>query len=71
MDWIVKLLISRELIIGVLYDVILVIIDKLTKAAKFILYKESLIVEDLLYVFIRNILGDYRILIRIISDRDK
>ena len=70
-DQIVKLLILRELIIGVKYNAILVITDKFTKVVKFILYKESLTVEDLAYIFLRIVLGNYGILERIISNRDK
>ena len=62
MDWIVKLLVFKEPMTGVVYDSILIIICKLTKVGKFILFLESSIAEDLSYIFMRNVLGDYRML---------
>ena len=38
LDFIVKLLLSKDLIIGIEYDLILVIIERLTKYGYFILY---------------------------------
>ena len=70
-DWITKLPKSKEPMTGIVYDSILVITDKLTKSGKFIPYRESSSAEDLSYVFMRNILGDYGMPQRIISDRDK
>jgi hypothetical protein len=60
-----------KLIIKVVFDLILVIIDRLTKYGYFILYKESLLVEKLVYAFNKHIIGNYRILKEIINDRDK
>ena len=45
MDFITKLLPSIEGHSGVLYDTILIIVDKLTKYAYFVLYKGTLTVE--------------------------
>jgi hypothetical protein len=58
-------------IIKVVFDLILVIIDRLTKYGYFISYKESLLVEELAYAFNKHIIGNYGILKKIISDRDK
>jgi hypothetical protein len=58
-------------IIKVVFDSILVIIDRLTKYGYFILYKESLLIEELAYAFNKYIIGNYRISKEIISDRDK
>jgi hypothetical protein len=71
LDFIVKLLSSVKPIIGVVFDSILVIIDRLTKYGYFILYKESLLVEELAYTFNKYIIGNYGISKKIISDRDK
>ena len=49
-DFIVKLLKLQELMTGVKYDSILVITDRLTNYAYFILYKKSSIAEDLTYI---------------------
>jgi hypothetical protein len=60
-----------ELIIKVVFDSILVVIDRFTKYGYFISYKESLLAEELAYAFNKHIIGNYRILKKIISDRDK
>jgi hypothetical protein len=57
--------------IRVVLDSILVIIDRLTKYGYFIPYKESLLVEELVYAFNKYIIRNYKILKEIISDRDK
>jgi hypothetical protein len=71
LDFIIKLLSSMELITGVVFDSILVIINRLTKYGYFILYKESLLAEELVYAFNKHIIGNYKISKEIISDRDK
>jgi hypothetical protein len=70
-DFIVKLSLLIELITKVVFDSILVIMNRLTKYGYFILYKESLLVEELAYAFNKHIIGNYGILKEIISDRDK
>jgi hypothetical protein len=70
-NFIVKLLLLKETIIGVVYDSILVVTDRLIKYAHFILYKEGLTAEDLIYAFNRNVIANYDILEEIISNRDK
>jgi hypothetical protein len=57
--------------IGVIYNSILVIIDRLTKFGYMILYKESSTTEDLVYIFLRIVVSVHGISIEIISDRDK
>ena len=54
--------------IGVEYNTILVIIDRLTKYTYFIPYKEALIAEDLAYTFIKTIVSKYSLPKEIISD---
>ena len=49
MDWIVKLPKSKELVTNVEYDLILVIVCRLTKYAYFLLYKEASTATDLSY----------------------
>ena len=53
------------------YNAILVIVDRLTKYAYFIPYKEALTAEDLAYTFIKTIVSKYSLPEEIISDRDK
>jgi hypothetical protein len=71
LDFIVKLPLSIELITGVIFDSILVVIDRFTKYGYFILYKESLLIKKLAYAFNKHIIGNYGILREIISDKDK
>jgi hypothetical protein len=71
LDFVVKLLLSQDPIIGIEYDSILVITDKLTKYTYIILYLEVSIAEDLAYIFLRVIIANYSALEKIISDRNK
>jgi hypothetical protein len=67
----VKLSPSKNPIIGVIYNSILVIIDRLTKFGYMILYKESSTAEDLAYIFLRIVASIHSMPTEIISDKDK
>jgi hypothetical protein len=56
LDFVVKLLSSKKALIGVTYNSILVVINRLTKYAHFIFYKKGLTAEELIYAFNRNII---------------
>jgi hypothetical protein len=71
LDFVIKLLLSRDPIIGVEYDFILVVTDRLTKYIYIILYLEANIAEDLVYIFLRIIVANYNALEEIISDKNK
>jgi hypothetical protein len=71
LDFIVKLPPSVKPIIRVVFDSILVITDRLTKYGYFILYKESLLAEELAYAFNKHIIGNYEISKEIINNKDK
>jgi hypothetical protein len=71
LDFVVKLLLSRDLITGIKYNFILVIIDKLTKYIYIILYLKASTVEDLVYIFLRVVVANYNALEEIISDKNK
>jgi hypothetical protein len=71
LDFIVKLPSLVELMIRVVFDLILVVIDRFTKYGYFISYKESLLIEELAYAFNKYIIGNYGISKEIISDKDK
>jgi hypothetical protein len=71
LNFIVKLLLSKEALTEVTYNLILVVTDRLIKYAYFIFYKKGLIAEELVYTFNRNIIINYGILEEIISNRDK
>jgi hypothetical protein len=67
----VKLLLLRDLIIGIKYDSILVVMDRLTKYIYIILYLEASIVEDLVYMFLKIVVANYNTLEKMISDKNK
>src|SRR6202021_3350854 len=71
MDFIIKLLISKEPITGTEYDSILVIIKRLTCYRMFISYKEASIAEDLVYIVSKYVVATYRMPKEWITDRDK
>jgi Integrase core domain len=71
MDFIVKLPPSTDPLTGVEYDSIWVVVDRLTKAAYFILYKEGSDAKQLAYAFTRDVVRQHSILEEIITDRDK
>ena len=61
---------SKNLIIRLKYDFILIIIDRLTKYGYIILFCEDWGIDVLVHLFLRNIVNIYNILNEIISDRD-
>ena len=54
-----------------MYNSILVIMNILTKYTYLKLYKEVSTIEDLVYIFNKIVIIQYRILDRIVLDRDK
>jgi hypothetical protein len=70
-NFITKLPELKELISNAQHDSILIITDKLTKFGYFLLYREVSIAKKLIYIFFRRIITNYRLLRKIISDRDK
>jgi hypothetical protein len=71
LDFVVKLLLSRDLITGIEYDSILVITDRLTKYTYIILYLEASIAEDLAYTFLRVVIANYSALEEMIINKNK
>ena len=67
----IKLLKLKESLIKVLYDFILVIINRLIKYRYFISYKKALSVEELVYTFLRIVTANYELSEEIITDWDK
>ena len=53
-----------------MYNAILVIVDKLIKWGYFIVYTEEILVEDVARIYIKEVFIRYRVLIKIILDRD-
>jgi len=52
------------------YNVILVIVDKLTKWGYFIACTEEILVEDVARIYIKEVFVRYKVLSKIILDRD-
>jgi transposase InsO family protein len=69
MDYIVKLPKSTDPLTNTVYDSILVVVDKLTKFARFIPYKEETDAETLAYTFLREIATNHGLPDKIITDR--
>ena len=57
-------------ITGRIYNIILVIVDKLIKWGYFIAYIEEILVEDIAKIYIKEVFIKYRAPIKIILDRD-
>jgi hypothetical protein len=71
LDFVIKLLLSRDLITRVKYNSILVITDRLTKYIYIILYLKASTIENLAYAFLRVVVVNYNALEEMISDRNK
>ena len=56
LDFVIKLSLSKDLLTGVEYDSILIIIDRLTKYTYMILYIEASTTEQMAFTFIRWII---------------
>ena len=52
------------------YNSILVIVDKFIKWGYFILYIEEILIKDIVQVYIKEVFLRYRVLIKIILDKD-
>ncbi len=63
-----KLLKSKDPVIGQEYDSVLVIVDKATKWGYFILYTEEMSIKDLSKVYIKEIFTQHRAPMKIILD---
>ena len=71
MDFITKLLVSSDVVIGTKYDAILVIVDKLTKYTEIVPFKETFTVTELGYILLDKLIKHHGIPASITSDRDK
>jgi hypothetical protein len=71
LDFVIKLLLSRDPITRIEYDFILVIMDRLIKYIYIILYLKASIAKDLAYAFLRMVVINYNALEEMISDRNK
>jgi hypothetical protein len=62
LDFIIKLPLFKELIIRVIYDFIIIVINRFTKYAYFISYFENSLAENLAYIFYKYVMANYRFL---------
>ena len=69
-DFIIKLLKLKNPITRQEYDSIFIIIDKFTKWGYFIAYIKEILVENIAQVYIKEVFARYRVLNKIILDRD-
>jgi hypothetical protein len=60
LDFVTKLPLFKELIIGIMYDSIIIITDRFTKYAYFIPYLKSFLAENLAYMFYKHIIANHR-----------
>ena len=49
---------------------IFIIIDKFTKQGYFVVYTEEILVENIIQIYIKEVFVKYRVLAKIISDKD-
>jgi hypothetical protein len=59
LDFVTKLPPFRKLMTGVIYDFIIVVINRLTKYAYFIPYFKSSLTKDLVYIFYKYVMANY------------
>ena len=59
LDFMTKLPLFKKLIIGVIYDSIMVVTNRLTKYAYFIPYFKNFLAEDLAYIFYKYIVANH------------
>ena len=65
-----KLLKLKDPIIRQEYNSIFIIVDKFTKWGYFITYIEEILAEDVVQIYIKKVFLKYRVLAKIILDRD-
>ena len=65
-----KLLKLKDLITGQKYNSIFIRIDKFTKWGYFIAYIKEILTEDIVQVYIKEVFSRYRVLNKIILNKD-
>ncbi len=71
LNFIVKLSKSKERVMRIMYNFILMITDRLIKYEYFLSYKKVIFAEDLTYTFLRMIVANHELSDEIILNRDK
>ena len=70
-DFIIKLPKSKDPVTAITYNSIMVIVDRFTKYLIVVLFKKTHTAEQLGHLLLDRLVRDYRVLIMIITDRDK
>ena len=70
-DFIIKLPPSKDTVTGIIYNSILVVMDRLIKYARFIPWREKESVDKLAKTMLKKIVSNHGILQNIISNKDK
>ena len=65
-----KLLKLKDPITGQEYNIIFIIVNKFTKWGYFIIYTKEILVEDIAQIYTKEIFIRYKVLAKIILDRD-
>ena len=60
----------KDPITGQEHNTIFIIIDKFIKWGYFITYTKEILVENIVQIYIKEIFAKYRVLIKIISDKN-
>jgi len=71
MNFIIKLLKSKNLTWKVRFDSILIIVNRLMKYMMFISFKETVTASILTYIILQELISNYRLSKKFITDRDK
>jgi len=71
MNFITKLLTSKNSAWGVKFDSILTIVDRLTKYTMFISFKKTATASVLMYIILQELINNHRLSKEFITDRDK
>ena len=71
MNFIIKLLKSRNSTINVTYDVILVIVNRFIKYTHLILFKKKYTTNQLNFIVLNQMIRYHEIFLKIISDKNK
>ena len=69
-DFIIKLLKLKDIITSQEHDMIFIIVNKFTKWGYFVAYTEEILAEDIAQIYIKEVFARYRVLAKIILDRD-
>jgi hypothetical protein len=59
LDFVIKLPLFKELMTEMIYDSIMVVINRFTKYAYFIPYLKSSLAEDLAYIFYKYVMANH------------